>query len=130
MLTVKMRNVVESAEVISKLVGERGKNLTPKVARYIGVLVVNAVGAAMNEFETERTKLIKEYGEQKEDGDYEVIKEKVPGFVRELDLILDQPRDLPHLYQLSEDDLASLHLTPAEWRILDWLVTSVVEVEQ
>lgn len=122
MLTVKMQDIVHSAEVIRDICGPRGKCLEPKTARYLGVTVGNAVEVTMRDFDNARNDIIKGYGCLNGDGVPEVPRDEYEDFNREIGALLEQSRDLLHLSPIAEEKLAPLALTPVEWRVLDWLI--------
>lgn len=123
MLTVTVREIVESAKLLQELTNTaRGKKFSARIGRYVGVHVFDAVGKVFTEFHKTRDELIKAYGHMNAGGIAEVPAEKVAEFSATIAVLLDEKRDLPNLYKVRESDLEAAELSPAEWRALNWLL--------
>lgn len=129
MLTVTVRDIVASANVIQELVNTaRGRKFSPRIGRYLGVHVFDAVAKVHRDFYKARDGIITSYEYKNADGVPEVPKEKMPDFTAAIEVIMDEKRDLPNLYKIKDEELASADLTPAEWRTLGWLLSDIENV--
>lgn len=128
MLTVKLRDIIDSANTLSEIVNSaRGKKLTPRIGRYLGTLVVDALNKEIPTYQKAVNEIIESYGNKNADDVPEVPKDSMGDFNTRRGVILDESRDLLHLYKITEDDLASCELAPVEWRQLNWLLVDAKE---
>lgn len=122
MIKVKMGDLVRAEEVIRSICGERGKHLSVKTARHVGVVLANACEENLRAFHEMRNEIIKEYDNVNTDGVPEVPADKIEDFNEKIEAVFAEERDLLHVRQLADTELECLDLTPAEWRLIDWLV--------
>lgn len=123
MLTVKLKDILESAELLKDICGPRGRSLSPRTARNLASVVIPAVARAVDEFNGTRNNWIKEYGHKNAEGVPEVPVEKIEEFSAKVLDYLDSDYDVLHVKRLKAAELEGLAqpLSVAEWAALQWL---------
>lgn len=123
MLTAKLRDLVDSSNTIASIVNTaRGKKLSAKVGRYLGTKVIDALNEELPGYYKAHDEIIKGYEYKNAEGADEVPKEFIEDFSEQRNLLLEETRDLLHLYKINDAELESCELTPVEWRHLSWLL--------
>ena len=111
-------------DLINDLVGARGATLPFRTSRYLGTRVAKALQERWKEFDQERLALLEKFGEKQADGNsYVVANEKMPEYITEWNLLLDEIVELTNIDKIKIDDFEKANLTPSEWAAIDWLVT-------
>lgn len=82
---MKIGNVVTGLPALQKLAGE---SLTPKTLYWVSKLL-SKLDKDIDFFSTERNKLVQEYGDEVEDGKFQVKPENRPDFERRMNELLD-----------------------------------------
>lgn len=122
MIKTTNRALFDSHAVLKELAAERGRALSYRDSRYIGVRVLRAAGERLTELERDRLDILKEFGEEFEAGKFRFLPEHADHAKSLLDSLLDEAIELVNVDKLKPEQLEKANLSPGEWLALDWLI--------
>lgn len=121
-MNTTLRKAIEISEAVRQLLD---RPLKGKVAWKM-TLATKEVRALFNEFQDTRTKLVREYGEPGEGGNFRFTPESGAAFTRELEELLDEPVEFAD-FKIDIADIGELEINGNVLAALEPFIVEKVE---
>lgn len=118
-MKVSVKQILEGQQVVGKMLDSK----LPAATAFKFGRLVSKVDNELKLFDTQRLKLIEQYGEKVDENQYKIKEEHSEVFNHEMSALLAVEIDLD-ANQISISELGEIEITPRELLKLDWLIVA------
>lgn len=117
MISLKVKDFINNLDIYRELLNKEMKGR----AAFSLAKIINEIEKEQQAFQDTRSKLILEYGEEKEDGSFKIKTEYIKDFNQKMDLLLESTVNIDSdLIQL--EDLENFNFTPIQMAVLSFFI--------